>query len=148
FSPLPRSAKSWTGAPARSRAEVNLSVAPRCRALFELAVLAAPAVEPDVHWTAIMGRLTRNTSPDSGQRTAARLGDFIAAFHTMGVSLARRHACPRPQHAVHDGIIDLVLDRPVRGPTARHCRCPISRRSQGRHISTRHTRSKNANRIG
>src|SRR4051794_31340413 len=82
-------------------------------ALFELAVLAAPAVEPDMHRTAITLRLARNAGPDPGKRTAARFRDFVTAFQAMALSDTRRHARPRSHDAVYDGIVDLVLHRPV-----------------------------------
>jgi len=118
------------------------------RALFELAVFAAPTVEPNVHRTAITRRLAYDTGPDSGQRTAACLRDFVTALHAIDFSLTCRHACPRSHHAVHNGVVDLVLDRPVRGPTTRHCRCPTSRPSRERHIGACSARSKDANLIG
>ena len=95
------------------------------RALFELAVFVAPAVETDVRRTAITRRLTRHAGPDSGHRTAARFRDFVTAFHAMGFAFTRRHARPRPHHPVRDGIVDLILHRPVRSPTGRHCRYPM-----------------------
>jgi hypothetical protein len=95
-------------------------------ALFELAVFAAPAVEPDSHWTAIKRRLTPNAGPDSGKHTAARFRDFITAFQAMGLSLTNRHARPRSQDPVYHGIVDLILHRPVPGPPARHSRFPVS----------------------
>jgi hypothetical protein len=111
-------------------------------ALFELAVFAAPAVEPDSHWTAIKRRLTPNAGPDSGKHTAARFRDFITAFQAMGLSLTNRHARPRSQDPVYHGIVDLILHRPVPGPPARHSRFPVSLTSQGHHIGLNAARSK------
>ncbi len=111
-------------------------------ALFELAVFAAPAVEPDIHRTAITRRLTPDAGPDTGKHTAARFRDFVTAFQAMSLSLTRRHARPRSHDAVHDGIVDLILHRPIRGPPARHCRVPVSLTSQGHHMGMSAARSK------
>ena len=58
-------------------------------ALFELAVFAAPAIEPDIHRTAIKLRLTRNAGPNARQHLAARFRDFVTAFQAMGRPLAQ-----------------------------------------------------------
>jgi hypothetical protein len=90
--------------------------------LSQLAVFVAPTVEPDVQRAAIARRLTSDAGPDSGQRAAARIRDFVTAFQAMSRAVTRRHACPRSQHAVCHGIVDLILDGPVRSPTVGHCR--------------------------
>jgi hypothetical protein len=95
-----------------------------------LAVFAASAIEPDVCRTAITSRLTRNAGPDSGERTAARFRDFVTAFHAVWLSLTRRHARPRSHHLVRDGIVDLILHRPVWSPPVCHCRYPVSLSSE------------------
>jgi hypothetical protein len=91
-------------------------------ALFELAVLAAPSVEPNYHHSAIARGLTTDAHPDAGKHTAARLRDFVTAFNAMGLSLPCRQARPRSHDPIRDGIIDLILYRPVRGPPIRHLR--------------------------
>src|SRR5580658_1455744 len=98
----------------------------RSAALFELAVFADPAVEPDSHRMAVTLRLAPDAGPDARQHTAARFRDFVTAFQAMGFSLARRHVRARAHDPVYDGIVDLILHRPVPGPPARHCRCPVS----------------------
>ena len=57
---------------------------------LELAVLAAPSVEPDVRRTAISGRLARHTRPGSRQGAAACFRDFVTAFHAVCLSRAGR----------------------------------------------------------
>jgi hypothetical protein len=94
----------------------------RPNALFELAVFAAPAVEPDVHGTAVTRRLTLDARPNPRKHPPARFGDLLAAFEAMGLCHACRHACPRSHDSVHDGIVDLILNRPVGGPPVRHHR--------------------------
>ena len=92
--------------------------------LFELAVFAAPAIEPDGCRTAIPLRLARNAGFDSRQRLPARFRYFVTAFHAMGLRLTGWHARPRSHHLVRDGVIDLILHRPVWSPSTRHYRCP------------------------
>jgi hypothetical protein len=98
--------------------------------LFKLAVFAAPAIEPDVRRTAIASRLTHDAGSYSGQRPATRLRYFVTAFHAVGLSLTARHACPRSHHLVRDGIVDLILHRPVWSPPVCHYRYPISLSSE------------------
>ena len=98
--------------------------------LFELAVFAAPAVEPDVGRTAITRRLTRDAGPDPWQRAAARFRDFLAAFDAVGFAFTCRHAGARAFHLVGDGVVDLVLHRPVWSPPVCHCWCPVSLSSE------------------
>ena len=99
--------------------------------LFELAVFAAPAVEPDVGRTAITHRLTRDAGPDPWQRSAARFRDFLTAFDAVGLAFAGRHAGARPFHLVGDRVVDLVLHRPVWSPPVCHCWCPVCLSSEG-----------------
>jgi hypothetical protein len=111
-------------------------------ALFELAVFAAPAIESNIHRMAITRRLTTDAGPDSGNHTAARFRDFVTAFQAMGLSLTRRHARPRSHDPVCDGIVDLILHRPIRGPSTRHFCLPASLTSQQHHIVISVARSK------
>jgi hypothetical protein len=90
------------------------------RALSELAVFAAPAVEADIHRAAIPYRLTAYAGPNSRQCTAAAFRNLVTAFQTMGLCLARWHTRPCSQDPVRDGIVNLILHRPVRGPPACH----------------------------
>src|SRR3954452_18809895 len=92
----------------------------RCRALRELAVFAAASVEADVRRTAIAPRLTGNAGPNTRERPATSVGDFLAALDAVDGCLASRHARPCSHDAVRNGVVDLVLHRPVRGPTTRH----------------------------
>ena len=94
--------------------------------LFKLAVLAAPAVEPERRRAAIPRRLALDAGPNAGQNTAPSLWDFVAACFAMGFALARWHAGTRSEHPVDDGVVDLILHRPVRSPSAGHCRFPVA----------------------
>jgi len=114
----------------------------RLAPLFELAVFAASAIEPDVRRTAITSRLTRNAGSDSGKRTAARFRDFVTAFHAVGLSFTRRHARPRPHHFVRNAIVDLILYSSVWSPPVRHCCYPIFVKPEELHMETATTVSK------
>jgi len=114
-------------------------------ALFELAVFAASAVEPGSHGTAVKRRLTLNAGPDAGKHPAARIRDFITAFQAVGLSLTNRHARPRSLDPVYDGIVNLILHRPVPGPPARHGRVPVAPTSQVDHIGINAASSKDGN---
>src|SRR3954452_7593675 len=92
----------------------------RCRALLELAVFAAASVEADVRGTAIARRLTGNAGPNTRERPATSVGDSLPALDAVNRCLASRHARPGSHDAVRDSVVDLLLHRPVRGPTTRH----------------------------
>ena len=89
-----------------------------------------------------MHRLAHNAGPGTGHGTPTRLRDFPTAFQAMSLALTRRHVGPRPHHPIRDGVIDLILHRPIRSPTARHHRYPMSLISPQRNIRTSNARSK------
>lgn len=95
-------------------------------ALSELAVFAAPAIEPDVCRTEITSRLTFNAGPDARHREAAPFRDVVAAFHAVRLALTCWHARPRPQHFVRDGVFNLILHSSVWSPPVRHGRHSLS----------------------
>ena len=121
----PRSAAPWRpcAGPARSQA----GRAEEAKASPELAVFAAPAVEPDVRRTSITSRLARDAGPNARHRKAAPFRDVVAALHAVRLALARRHARSRPPHLVRDGVVNLILHSSVRSPPARHLPPPRSR---------------------
>ena len=110
-------------------------------ALFELAVFVAPAVEPDIRRAAITRRLTGDAPAYTRQGATARLRDLFTAFHATGCAFTRRHMRARSQHAIRYGVIDLVLNRPVPRPTARHRCYPVSLSSEAIKIGDRSARS-------
>src|ERR1700733_14654843 len=112
--------------------------------LFQLAVFVAPAVEPAADRAAISRRLTLDAGPNPGQRTAARLRDFLTALQAVGLALTRRHTRAGPHDPIHDGIVDLILHRPVRSPATRHCRYPILLSSRSSKMGNRDAHSKQA----
>ena len=103
-------------------------------ALFKLTVLAAPAVEPERRRAAIPRRLALDACPNAGQNTTPSLRDLVAAFHAMDFALARRHARTRSEDPVYDGVVDLILHRPVRGPSTGHRRFPVTLANPGNHM--------------
>ena len=136
----PRSAAPWH--PCAGPPWSQSGRAEEAAALSELAVLAAPAIEPDVRRTAITSRLARDAGPDARDRKAAPVRDVVAAFHAVRLALARRHARPRPHHLVRDGVVDLVLHSSVRSPPVRHRCHPVSVLSEEMQIGTTTTVSK------
>src|SRR5947208_3594003 len=93
---------------------------PRDTELLKLAVFAAASVEAGVRRTAIAPRLTGNAGPNTRARPATSVRDFLAALDAADGCLASRHGRPCSHDAVDNGVVDLVLHRPVRGPTTRH----------------------------
>ena len=102
-------------------------------ALLELAIFAASTVEPGVCRETIPRRLTSDAGPNAGQRPAARLWDRVAAFKANGIGITRGNAGARSQDAIHNGVVDLILHRPVRRPPACHVR-PLLSLVSGRDI--------------
>jgi hypothetical protein len=92
--------------------------------LLKLAVFAAPTIKPDIGRTAIMHRLTSDARPDTRKNLAARLWDFVAAFNAVDFALACGQIRTRPEDGVHDGIVDLLLYRPIGRPPVCHCCIP------------------------
>src|SRR6478736_2932097 len=67
-----------------------------------------------------MARLAMHAEPGAGHGAAARFGDFVATFLAMNLPRTGRQLRPRQPNRVVDGIIDLILNGPVRGPAAGH----------------------------
>lgn len=126
--------------PNRYRSDTAPSVRPG--GLFKLAVLAAPAVESERRRTAIPRRLALDAGANAGQNTAPSLWDFVAASLAMGFAFARWHAGTRSEDPVDDGVVDLILYCPVRGPSAGHCRFPVAMAYRGNHMGIGAARSK------
>ena len=95
-------------------------------ALLGLAIFATPAVEPGVRRATIPRRLAGDAGPDAGQHPAARFWDRVAAFKANGIGITRGDAGARSENAIHDGVVDLILHRPVRRPPACHDRPLLS----------------------
>ena len=69
---------------------------------------------------AVTARLALHTGARAGQGTAAGFRNFIAAFDAMVCPLTGGQASARGEHAVSDGVFNLVQNRAVARPTASH----------------------------
>jgi hypothetical protein len=93
---------------------------PPLKHLLHLTILAAPPIDAEADRTAVVVRLTRNAPPYSRHRLTARYRNFLAAVRAIHRSPARRHPGTCSHYRVRDGVVDLVLHRPVWSPTTRH----------------------------
>ena len=110
----------WRGSSASPTRSWRSALGERFGRSFELAVFAAAPIETDVHWTAITLGLARNAGPDTLDRPTSCLRYLFTALDTIRLALAVGDQCPYPEHAVCDGVVDLILYRPIRGPAGRH----------------------------
>jgi hypothetical protein len=88
--------------------------------LFELAVLAAAPIDPEMGGFTILRRLTGDAFLHAGYCLAASFGNFCVAFFAMRFAFARGHFRPGAQDRVFHRVVDLILHRAVRCPSVRH----------------------------
>ena len=88
--------------------------------LFQLAVLATPTVDAESCWSTIPRGLTADAGEDTGNGAAPRFRDLVAAFDALSFACTGRDAGTSAQHAIRDSVVDLVLHRSIRSPTACH----------------------------
>src|SRR6478672_281035 len=91
----------------------------------QLAVLAAAAVDAGDDDTAVTAGLAEHASGDAGDRPTPRLRDGVTAFDAVLSPLAGWNARARSQDAVEDGVVDLIQNRSVAGPTSSHLGPPF-----------------------
>lgn len=90
------------------------------RALTELAVFAAPAVDAAYDYPAIATGLTRNTRPNAWHSQAPGFGNGLTAFDALRRSRTCRDSSASREYPVDDRVMNLVQNGAVSGPSASH----------------------------
>lgn len=88
--------------------------------LAKLAVLAAATVDGRVHDLTVATGLALHAGAGARKGPAAGLRNLIAAFDAVVCSLAGGQAGAGGEHAVGNGVFDLVQNRAIARPTASH----------------------------
>jgi len=92
--------------------------------LFQLTILAAPPVDPVMRGPAVTVRLASDTRSHTRQRLPTRNRNILAAILAMNLTRPSRYVRPSTLHGVCYRIVDLILNRPIRGPSGRHAVYP------------------------
>jgi hypothetical protein len=89
--------------------------------LAKLTIFAAAAVIPaECGIRAIVSILTGNAQANTGQGCSSRLGNSGCAFRTVAQGRALGQTALRTADPILHSRVDLILYRPVTGPTCRH----------------------------